>query len=127
MRLLLSDRALGLALLCIVTLAMLLTAGRSITTHSPSAFLAAEAERHATLQGDAGSHGHMHEDGDKEERRAGHMHGHNPADHSHDAPIGLAYFRVAATSVAAEWQKGAPVALSGRRSMRLDRPPDHLA
>lgn len=125
------DRKLGLALLCIVTFAILLAAGKAIVSHSPAAMLAAEVERHALLASDSASHGHIHgdhahENGEDDEQQAGHLHGHNPADHSHDMPIQLGLYRLTGTEIVGIWQSSNPAALAGRRSARLERPPDLL-
>jgi hypothetical protein len=54
------------------------------SAHDPLALSAAEAARHAALVAqEIAEHGHSHEDGDDHEQSPGHMHGHDPADHSH--------------------------------------------
>lgn len=55
-------------------------------SHDPVALAAAEAERHALLEAQIAEHGHSHDDGEEHEQVAGHTHGHNPADHSHETP-----------------------------------------
>ncbi len=54
--------------------------------HDFSRLAAAEAERHAVLDAHHLQSDHVHEDGEREEQRPGHIHGHNPVDHSHDQP-----------------------------------------
>lgn len=54
--------------------------------HDPLTFSTAEAARHAVLVAqDIAEHGHSHDDGEAQEQFAGHLHGHDPADHSHQA------------------------------------------
>ncbi|PSM19725.1 hypothetical protein [Nitratireductor sp. StC3] len=55
-------------------------------SHDPVALAAVEAERHAQLEAEIAEHGHSHDDGEDHEQVAGHSHGHNPADHSHETP-----------------------------------------
>lgn len=59
----------------------------NVLAHNPAVLAASETERHAAL-GMTGiadpDHGHSHDDADPEERRPGHVHGHDPTDHSHD-------------------------------------------
>lgn len=79
------------AMLClVVALAMafgsLLPHASDSSTHDPVALAAAEAERHGQFEADIAGHGHSHDDGQEYERSTGHMHGHNPADHSHETP-----------------------------------------
>ena len=53
-------------------------------THDARALQASEDERHAALLAlEAAEHGHSHDDGTADEENAGHVHGHDPADHSH--------------------------------------------
>ena len=92
-----------------------------------SATLAAEAERHAELKQQSAAHGHIHDDGDDGERVRGHVHGHNPADHSHDTPIGVAQSGVDLPLVQQGWPPQAGPILSGRNSDPMDRPPEYLS
>ena len=48
---------------------------------------AAAAARHAQLDAEIAAHGHSHDDGGEAERWGDFSHGHNPADHTHEAPI----------------------------------------
>lgn len=71
--------AVALVVLCL-TLAPLPPA----SAHDPLALSAAEAERHAALVAqEIAEHGHSHGDGEAHEQGTGHLHGHDPADHSH--------------------------------------------
>ena len=115
---------LTLMMLCLTAAAMLLSVANTAVSYSPVAMLAAEAERHAELAAEVADHGHSHDTGDESERGAGHMHGHNPADHNHDPPLATAALRIDPSVVTATWTGFAPAALDGRRGPRLDRPPD---
>ena len=53
--------------------------------HDPVSLAAAEMARHAVLQAEIAEHGHAHDDGHEHEQSSGHMHGHDPADHSHQS------------------------------------------
>lgn len=56
------------------------------SAHDPLTLSAAEAARHAVLMAqDVAEHGHSHDDGAAQEQSPGHLHGHDPADHSHQA------------------------------------------
>lgn len=68
-----------------VTAGMLLSAIHLSTSHNPVVLAQAEAERHAALAMEVAEHGHSHFDGEEAERQPGHVHGHNSADHIHDA------------------------------------------
>ncbi|RST86568.1 hypothetical protein EJC49_09820 [Aquibium carbonis] len=85
-----SDRV-NRAILCMVVafataFGSLLPHAKQSPSHDPFALAAAEAERHAQLEAEFAEHGHSHDDGMEHERAAGHLHGHNPADHSHETP-----------------------------------------
>jgi hypothetical protein len=55
------------------------------SAHDSIALIQAESVRHAALGAAVieREHGHSHEDGTEDEQAAGHIHGHDPADHSH--------------------------------------------
>jgi hypothetical protein len=57
------------------------------TAHDPLILLMAELQQHAELAAEVAEHGHSHDDPADDERRTGHTHGHNPADHSHETPF----------------------------------------
>jgi len=69
----------------VVTAGMLLSAIHVSTSHNPAVLAQAEAERHAALAMEVADHGHSHFDGEEGEQAPGHLHGHNSADHIHDA------------------------------------------
>lgn len=68
-----------------VTACMVLSAIHVSTSHNPVVLAQAEAQRHAELAIEVAEHGHSHFDGEEAERLPGHLHGHNSADHIHDA------------------------------------------
>ncbi|MBN8958738.1 MAG: hypothetical protein J0H17_19555 [Rhizobiales bacterium] len=79
------------AVLCLVV--AFATAFGSLLPHTarspsldPIALAVAEAERHVQLETKIAEHVHSQDDGEDHERAAGHTHGHNPADHSHETP-----------------------------------------
>ncbi len=72
-----------------VTIGMLLSAIHVSTSHNPAVLAQAEAERHAELAMEVAEHGHSHFDGDDAEQIPGRLHGHNSADHVHDAANAL--------------------------------------
>lgn len=78
-------RLLKLVVALAVTVGMLLSAVHVTTSHNPVLLAQAEAERHAELAMEIAEHGHSHFDGDDAEQLPGHLHGHNSADHIHDA------------------------------------------
>jgi hypothetical protein len=56
------------------------------SSHDTLTISTAEAARHAVLVAqEIAEHGHSHDDGEPHEQSAGHLHGHDPADHSHQA------------------------------------------
>ena len=71
------------------------------SAHDPLALAAAESARHAALVAqEIAEHGHSHDDGEAHEQSGGHMHGHDPADHSHQ----FAFF----AGSASQWGLPAP-------------------
>ncbi len=61
----------------------------TVIAHNPNVLVAREFERHSALGGadlfdQQGDHGHSHDDARPDERRPGHLHGHDPSDHSHE-------------------------------------------
>ena len=53
--------------------------------YNPLAFEQAQTEQHQQLTTESHDHGHVHSDGDTQEQQLNHLHGHNPADHSHES------------------------------------------
>lgn len=96
----------------------------SPSAHDPLMISAAEAARHTVLvDQEFAEHGHSHDDGEVHEQSAGHLHGHDAADHSHQA-----FFLMATSGTwgpPASWHESPligdlpdPVACC-----RIDRPP----
>lgn len=118
------DRTLRIATVLAIALAMLSAPSGNSASHDALALAAAEAERHAELAAEIAAHGHVHDEGDLDERNPGHAHGHDSADHLHDkagAPpafhAGLALATHAVTLIGSTWS-GRAVLPSG-----LKRPP----
>lgn len=74
----------------IMAVALSLAPPLNIVAHNPAVLAQAEIERHVALVEADNHHGHVHEDGDDQEQRSGHLHGHNAADHSHDTASRIA-------------------------------------
>jgi hypothetical protein len=74
------------AIALVLAIALVCAPRLNAIAHDPAVLAALEAERHAALgTSDRGNdHGHSHDDADPAERKPGHVHGHDPFDHSHD-------------------------------------------
>ena len=71
-----------------------------------------------------GDGGHSHDDdGDSRDRTAGHTHGHNPADHSHDTLMSGTSLRPAVDGHADAWRRVASDPDAGHAPQPPDRPP----
>ena len=97
------------------------------SAHDPLSLAAAESARHAALVAqEIAEHGHSHDDGEAHEQSGGHMHGHDPADHSHQ----FAFF----AGSASQWGLPAPQRWPSSRSgppdpatgFGIDRPPKRM-
>jgi hypothetical protein len=67
-----------------IVFGLLASASIGSASHGPDLWTQSEAARHLKLATvDAHEVEHSHEDGEVVERMLGHMHGHDPADHSH--------------------------------------------
>lgn len=119
----LGDVALRIALAVAMVYAMLLPPASLSASHHPAALALAEIERHAVLAVVDGDHGHSHHDGRAEERHAGHAHGHNPADHSHDVPATAAIQAPPFPRIDDGPKAVAPDAHMQNPSFRIKRPP----
>ena len=117
------SRVFRLALALAVAFQMLLVPAGHSASHDPVALALAEVERHAVLAAHDAGHGHSHEDGRSDERRAGHSHGHNPADHTHDVPTPAVFPGQADPMVGNAWVGLGPLSHNTGPSFRLDRPP----
>ena len=96
-------------------------------SHDPVALAAIEAERHAQLEAEIAEHGHSHDDGEDHERVAGHSHGHNPADHSHETPTTPPAAVPDGLAVASAWVPTRPETVHLATTYRLERPPRPIA
>jgi hypothetical protein len=115
----------GLTLAAMASAAALAVAPLPLASaHNPLALAAADSERHADLMAqEIAEHGHSHDDGEAHEQSGGHMHGHDPADHSHQ----FAFF----AGSASHWGLPAPQRWPSSRSGQpdpaagsgIDRPP----
>lgn len=114
------------ALLCLLALTMQLSACQAMARHDPGAALTAESERHSVLNQQSLAHSHVHDDGENGERMAGHLHGHNPADHSHDPPVSVAALIFVPHSDARGWPRRVETVMNGRSGDSIDRPPESL-
>lgn len=70
------------ALMLVVSTWVFMASG--FAAHNPGTLSRIQVERHATLKVQHADDGHVHKDGDLEEGASGHLHGHNPGDHSHE-------------------------------------------
>lgn len=114
-------------LLYLVALAMQFSACQAIARHDPGAELAAQAARHAELSVQMLAHGHVHDDGEGDERRWGHIHGHNSGDHNHDMPMEISPPDLTFQQDLNGWRTSREVELTNRVGGRLDRPPELLS
>jgi ABC-type Zn2+ transport system substrate-binding protein/surface adhesin len=94
------------------------------SAHDPLALAAAESARHAALAAqETAEHGHSHDDGEAHEQSDGHLHGHDPADHSHQ----FAFFAGSASQWGLPLPQRWPSSRSGTpdpaTGFGIDRPP----
>lgn len=112
--------------LVVVSLGLLSQPNDRAASHVLMPTLVEEATRHAVLAAnDALEHEHSHDDGEPYEKIAGHAHGHDPADHSHQvAFVSVNTFR------AVKFPKTNPLSTSPdlvrqQSGFGIDRPPKH--
>jgi hypothetical protein len=67
--------------------------------------------------------GHTHEDGRPEERHAGHSHGHDPTDHTHEVPAPADSGGQAFPVVSRSWRAMASPSQGHGPSFGIKRPP----
>lgn len=93
--------------------------------HDPLDATLAEDLRHAALDAEAieEQHGHTHEDGTEEEQTAGHMHGHDPADHSHNFAHLSSSANHWSTDGATGWPKSLSDLVQSSTTFGIERPP----
>lgn len=77
---------LAYCLMVSLVLSIALSSFTMTQSHLPGQQAAAEKVKHAESAMKVHEHGHSHHDGEDHERNEGHVHGHNPADHSHEKP-----------------------------------------
>lgn len=108
-------------------LGLLMLPGYITTSHLAVPSQSEEAARHqALIPVEAADHGHSHDDGEDFEQQAGHDHGHDPADHSHQVMI-VSHINFENVKLGPE----APVELVAdlvllETNFGIDRPPKHL-
>ncbi|PLC48099.1 hypothetical protein CR159_20155 [Pollutimonas subterranea] len=92
-------------------------------SHNPLALASAEKLRHAELSVEISDHGHSHDFGLEEEKQAGHLHGHNPVDHSHEIQNLPPEVAVALASIPQTWDLVPSLSKLPHHSFLLERPP----
>lgn len=115
--------AFRIAIAAVMTLGMLLSAMGGAISHNPAALAANQAARHAELAVQLADHGHVHDDGMDDEQSPGHLHGHNPADHSHETPNTLADLKAPAPPIGRAWHPHPPVFVDPDATFPFERPP----
>jgi len=102
---------------------MVLSAFGNSISHLPSHLEVGGQVKIAALVAQIEDHGHAHDDIAVEEQNSQHMHGVNPADHSHEVPhlagLPCQFNRVVVRSCV----DGTPVLMTPGGSYRLERPP----
>jgi hypothetical protein len=111
-----------------VAVSLLLFPPGSPSRHDPPAFAQAEAARHLLL-GSAvcEDHDHVHDEGSPEERRPGHKHGHNAADHSHVSASPAVWLAMLSHPKTRQWQPHGLLSVHRAPTFRLERPPRPMA
>ena len=111
-----------------VAVSLLLFPPGSPSRHDPPAFAQAEVARHLLL-GSAvcEDHDHVHDDGSPEERRPGHKHGHNAADHSHVSASPAVFLAMLSHPKTRQWQPHGLLSVHRAPTFRLERPPRSMA
>jgi len=117
--------------LCAVTILLMLdqvvaTAWGVAHTHGGAAVAMAEEARHGVLAPFAEKHSHSHEDGEPGEQVPGHIHGHNPFDHSHETPSVVADFGVTSPILFDEWNPGMGFPARTGPPLLIERPPKQV-
>lgn len=92
-------------------------------SHEPVALTTAETERQGQLVSEMAEHGHRHNYRGEHDRAAGHAHGHNPADHSHETPTTPPGSAPALRALVPAWVPMPPQAAHLGAIYRLERPP----
>jgi hypothetical protein len=106
-----------------VALGLFAPMGYGTTSHVPQ-MNETQAQRHFEL-GDAGAQTttHTHENGEAEERVAGHTHGHSSADHSHHVEFIPADWDAFFPPASENWDSGLPAYPKPEAAFGILRPP----
>lgn len=111
----------------VIALTMVLFSFGVNATHDPIAFPSVETERHIALASEAGDLGHIHDDDMLDETTGkhipGHLHGHNPLDHSHETPAYVSQQSLIFTGGGGAWNAKPPLSPDLELSFSIDRPP----
>tara|TARA_R110000751_G_scaffold271365_1_gene371156 strand:- start:4727 stop:5119 length:393 start_codon:yes stop_codon:yes gene_type:complete len=110
-----------------LTLGMLVSAVSVSVSHLPVNTELAEQARHAELSEKVDDQGHCHDDREIDERHAGHNHGHNPSDHSHETPHLLALLYSLGRDLKRIHFTDNPESNELGAFARLDRPPKSIS
>lgn len=110
--------------LVVVILSLMAISARAISSsHDPFALALAEMQRHVDLPLTASDHGHTHALGLEEERQAGHLHGHNSFDHTHEVQNLPPEISQSLGSLSRVWRPAPYPPAPQARNFRIDRPP----
>tara|TARA_R110002110_G_scaffold757_3_gene2892 strand:- start:6275 stop:6700 length:426 start_codon:yes stop_codon:yes gene_type:complete len=85
-----------------------------------------EETRHDILSPASEEHGHVHEGGESEERLPGHVHGHNPLDHSHETPSVMAVLSIFGPEIFPVWDAGTVFTPIHGPPHLIERPPRNI-
>lgn len=104
-------------------LGLLLPPASASPSHDSAALMIAEAQHHVGPTEDLTGKGHVHQDGNWEEQLPGHVHGHNPFDHSHETSATAAQVTSSMRASRSDWLPIASACAHCSLGSRLDRPP----
>jgi hypothetical protein len=123
-----STAGIQLAIALAVAVSLLLFPPGSPSRHDPPAVAQAQAVRHLLL-GPAvcEDHDHVHDEGSPEERRPGHKHRHNAADHSHESASPTVLLAMLSHPKTRQWQPHGLLPVRRAPTFRLERPPRPMA
>jgi hypothetical protein len=114
----------------VIILSMMLQAAATFWgvthAHGGAAMAQAEEARHSVLTAVSEDHGHSHEDGESDERKPGHLHDHNPFDHSHETPSMSSGLGVTSPTVFSERIQGNAFLAHTGPPEQIDRPPKSM-
>lgn len=115
--------AFRLVTVLVTTLGLLFSPSGAWASHKPIALAAAEAARHAVPAAGVEEHSHAHDDGEADERKPGHSHGHDPADHPHETPNTPPHLAAVIPPLARGWRSYPPAFAVLEAGFRIERPP----